>query len=406
MKRELVNTKGFTLVELLVVIAIIGVMVGLLLPAVQAAREAARRMSCGNNLKQLGLGLHNYHSTYNKFVFGSGGTGASEASSGAADLSNNLRLSGLVGLLPFIEQSALWEQFSNQNGTFPPMGPTPARDDARAVASGPIYEPFQTQVPAYRCPSDPATYDGMGQTNYAFNYGDGGRHVGSNPLVHTTFNNTFTGAADPGSKRGCFARSYQYGFRDILDGTANTIAMGEIGVDLGDRGLIGNQIETTTPNYHQFPVLCLANVDSASPQMYVAGTLWPRGRRWAEGHITYTGVNTMLPPNSPSCRLASSTAAGGISGVYSVASRHQGGAHVLMADGAVRFITNSIEAGNPALGSISTTATGASSTTAYGAAGRISPYGLWGALGSRAGKETPSGDFLKRRVTASAEVLN
>jgi len=97
-----VRRNGFTLVELLVVIAIIGVMVGLLLPAVQSARESARRMSCGNNLKQLGLAFHNYHDTYKVFPAGLTGT-----NSGA--LSNGGRLSPFVGLLPFIEQQPLMD---------------------------------------------------------------------------------------------------------------------------------------------------------------------------------------------------------------------------------------------------------------------------------------------------------
>ncbi len=128
MERPIYRSGGFTLVELLVVIAIIGVMVGLLLPAVQAAREAARRMSCGNNFKQIGLGLHNYHAAYDRFPMGSGGTGTDAS---AATTTNQRRLSAFVALLPFVEQQALWEQISNPfvgTMTFSPMGNAPGSD--------------------------------------------------------------------------------------------------------------------------------------------------------------------------------------------------------------------------------------------------------------------------------------
>src|SRR6056297_2239550 len=111
------NTRrAFTLVELLVVIAIIGVLVGLLLPAVQAAREAARRMSCSNNFKQIGLALHNYHAAYDQLPMQATGTfhpNENTGSGGSAPGHNARRLSFLVGLTPFMEQQALWEQISN-----------------------------------------------------------------------------------------------------------------------------------------------------------------------------------------------------------------------------------------------------------------------------------------------------
>ena len=154
---------GFTLVELLVVIAIIGVLVGLLLPAVQAAREAARRMSCSNNFKQIGLGIHNYHSAYNQLP--THGTGTNHRSGGTPDATsaaqvptsnNRLELSWLVGLMPFIEQQALWEQISNPlkdpitGAIFPSMGPSPRRwAGEQAIAR---YEPWATEVAALpRC---------------------------------------------------------------------------------------------------------------------------------------------------------------------------------------------------------------------------------------------------------------
>ena len=139
MKRNTRN--AFTLVELLVVIAIIGVLVGLLLPAVQAAREAARRMSCSNNFKQIGLAVHNYHSAYKELPRQGAGTGQDIASGHYANdsqIANNQSLSYIVGILPFMEQQALWEEIANPStfdlrnpGTqrvpaWPAMGPTPS----------------------------------------------------------------------------------------------------------------------------------------------------------------------------------------------------------------------------------------------------------------------------------------
>ena len=113
---------AFTLVELLVVIAIIGILVGLLLPAVQAAREAARRMSCSNNFKQIGLAIHNYHSAYKQLPRQGAGTGE-DIQNGMSrghfarenTMANNQSLSIFVGILPFMEQQALWEEIANPN---------------------------------------------------------------------------------------------------------------------------------------------------------------------------------------------------------------------------------------------------------------------------------------------------
>ncbi|NND97770.1 MAG: DUF1559 domain-containing protein, partial [Pirellulaceae bacterium] len=119
MFRRRSQTSGFTLVELLVVIAIIGILIGLLLPAVQAAREAARRMSCSNNFKQIGLALHNYHSTYKRIPTQGSGTGIDTVSGipqqwwQDSDVTNQRELSALVGLTPFIEQQGIWSMISN-----------------------------------------------------------------------------------------------------------------------------------------------------------------------------------------------------------------------------------------------------------------------------------------------------
>jgi prepilin-type N-terminal cleavage/methylation domain-containing protein/prepilin-type processing-associated H-X9-DG protein len=377
LKRE---RAGFTLVELLVVIAIIGVMVGLLLPAVQAAREAARRMSCGNNLKQLGLGLHNYHAAYNTFPAGMNGTGVWMTPDAAGTVTNQRRLNqNLVGILPFVEQQALWEQISQPfgfavNGTtpvtppFPPMGNNVGTDS-------PSYRPYATMISTYRCPSDPTTLLGAGQTNYGNSYGDGIRSAGR-PADGTW--------GDTGGQRGVFRVRKAIAFRDILDGTANTVAMGELCVADQARGVRSYQVNLNDAQWvwPPTPARCKtgAHIETNDPTKYIATNIWPRGRRWADGHPHSSAVGTAMPPNSPSC----SRGAQGDEWDFtaSVSSYHQGGAHALMADGAVRFITDSIDTGNPALAPVSGNA------GVYLPAGSRSPYGLWGALGSIAAKET------------------
>ncbi|SMP73464.1 prepilin-type N-terminal cleavage/methylation domain-containing protein [Neorhodopirellula lusitana] len=158
------RTSGFTLVELLVVIAIIGVLVGLLLPAVQAAREAARRMSCSNNFKQIGLGIHNYHSAFNQLPQNMSGVPTVVGGGNH----NRLLLSYLVGLTPFVEQQAIWEQITNgvdaDGTTRTPMGGDPWSS---------AFGPWDTNIPSFRCPSDPGNQrPAVGRTNYAACIGD------------------------------------------------------------------------------------------------------------------------------------------------------------------------------------------------------------------------------------------
>src|SRR6056297_538118 len=193
---------GFTLVELLVVIAIIGVLVGLLLPAVQAAREAARRMSCSNNFKQVGLAMQNYHSAYKQLPRSSGGTGLGVLEGKTSwwegsVTQNHEELSAFVGLTPFMEQQALWEQISNgglrtlgdrtphpvvaggwnPNGWFP-MGPNPRADRGD---NSDWFIPWSTEIPTLRCPSDPGSgRPGRGRTNYGVSLGDSSTVVWDN----------------------------------------------------------------------------------------------------------------------------------------------------------------------------------------------------------------------------------
>ncbi|TWU67498.1 DUF1559 domain-containing protein [Crateriforma conspicua] len=396
---------GFTLVELLVVIAIIGVLVGLLLPAVQSAREAARRMACSNNAKQVGLALHNYHSAFKQFPAHRAGTtgvkgydatwnqmtSADDGAGGGRNFHNFRRLSMLIGLLPFIEQQPLWDTISNPlstqyngnaapGGAYPAMGPTPWKNQ---------YTPWRTLVGTFQCPSDsgpPVTY---GTTNYAACVGDVVRGLGSrNP---------------PSSiQRGIFMSASARRFRDIVDGTANTIAVGEITNSLGDRGISGGgAYEDSGPAFGDInitPQNCADQVDPLRPKFFKPGVLlfgytgnlgkWGaegRGGKYMDGATNQTSMNTILPPNSPSCSYNNQDNADGI---WSAGSYHPGGCHVVMGDGSVHFISEAVDAGDATISAVGQPGWNGSP------AGAASPYGVWGGLGTTNGREQVSIDDL------------
>ena len=402
------NRSAFTLVELLVVIAIIGILVGLLLPAVQAAREAARRMSCSNNFKQIGLGIHNYHSAYKQLPIHGCGTyrvGGHDMWDAANDLTSlNHRGSFLIGLLPFVEQQALWEQISNPLATdadgsarspaWQAMGPGVSRIE---------YGPWGTEIPTFRCPSDPGVgLPALGRSNYAACMGDSAvftrdsylnvDEVASGATLPYSDNELQQAERSRKCHRGAFVLTKRTKFRDILDGLANTIVCGEITTDLGD-----GDARTTLPRDDAYSDragsgrnLCRMDpswgdqhLDPERPQFWIAAATasanatQARGYRWHDCYPIYTQFHTVRPPNKAMC-------SGGRDhndSTVAASSRHQGGAHVLMGDGAVVFITDSIEAGNQNAPQI------AYHTSPATVAGAQSPYGLWGALGSRAFKE-------------------
>ena len=402
--------------ELLVVIAIIGILVGLLLPAVQAAREAARRMSCSNNFKQIGLALHNYHSAYKQLPVQAGGTGAGVNTTNWWQTGNDANkecLSALVPLTSYFEQQAVWEQISNPStqtvtGAAPPastnltnpprwpaMGPSP-----RNFSATPGYVPWATEIPTLRCPSDPGVgLPALGRTNYALCMGDSHGHhhhnITNGALVRQT--GTFNVGAYRAVSRGVFTIRRASKFRDILDGLSNTIAMGEIVTDLGDRDIRGSGSWRAAGNTATFdnPKICADRneIDPERPRFWCSSTStnctepnlvalndnrFSRGSVWSSFNAMCSQMFTVLPPNSEVCiaRWVDGP------GTHSASSHHQGGAHVLMADGAVIFMTDSVEAGNNRQGAVRVSRTGPREP------GQKSPYGLWGALGSKASRES------------------
>lgn len=352
---------GFTLVELLVVIAIIGVMVGLLLPAVQAAREAARRMQCSNNLKQMGLGIHNYESTFKQVLPRRGGTAG--GGNPARFDGNYRRVSGFIFMLGFIEQTALADQIAAgatlSNGhVIPPGGPAGWYGNA-------LWQPWRTQVPTFLCPSDlnPGQRGNTAGNSYAFSIGDS-----MNPNWNT----------DNYDSRGPFGQSARVRrFRDVIDGLSNTVAMSERPWPMGNFGIrtaAGEKFLGVTvvhPAVMTSPVTCLTN---AAGTQLVPGVQYKArfGSLWTDAQVERVGFNTVLAPNSVSCTNDANVNADSTGGAINAGSYHPGGVNVLMMDASVKFITSSIDTGNTSLPPVT---------------GGPSPYGIWGALGSINGGE-------------------
>ena len=399
---------GFTLVELLVVIAIIGILIGLLLPAVQAAREAARRMSCSNNFKQLGLAIHNYHSAYKALpMHGTGPTKENENRWQDADEPGPVngppvgytmhRISMLVGILPFMEQQGLWDTISNPsvdttNGwSWPAGGPSPVTIR---------YAPWATDVPTLRCPSDPGIgLPSLGRTNYGPCTGDspnraalGGSRFRNPESAWRYQDENWLMQQVRAGQRGVFVPRKESRFRDVLDGLSNTIMAGEFATDLGNRDIRTDPSQMNGSNIWTGPLenpsFCKdANqIDPERPTFWAQGTntTWAggkRGYRWADFYPLYNQVNTILPPNSEVCLIRGHTS----DGIVPPSSRHQGGAHILMGDGAVVFMTDSVEAGDARAMPVWRRNGNSQSVNPPGSK---SPFGLWGALGTAGSRET------------------
>jgi prepilin-type N-terminal cleavage/methylation domain-containing protein/prepilin-type processing-associated H-X9-DG protein len=368
MKRKMTRQNGFTLVELLVVIAIIGILIALLLPAVQAAREAARRAQCTNNLKQLILAVHNYADTYRTLPSRQSGTGH------LAAVGQRLRISGWVQLAPFLEQGSLYQTAMQAN------------DNPWTAGA------WQTVVlPVLNCPSDAGDIaprgSNRGTTSYAFCSGDNIEASAHTPAERSDANQSLALMNTPIRNRGMFGRQDYNPFAAVTDGLSNTIALAERSRPRrdNDKGSVIDDTSADPANY--IPLACRAywagNQYVAGAPIFTGDT--SPGYRWGDGAAYFAAVSTILPPNSAVCMVRGGGWTG-ISGhfapgLWTATSEHPGGVNVAMGDGSVRFISETIDTGN--LGAVPPppTATGPS------------PFGIWGALGTKAGGEPISGGF-------------
>ncbi len=316
--------RGFTLIELLVVIAIIAVLIGLLLPAVQAAREAARRAQCVNNLKQLGLALHNYESTHLVYP-------ASSMNPGGF----NYVWSAHAMLAPYLEQGNVTNTADTKQPIYTSGGTGSYGykiPDVNKLAAG-------TMIPVFLCPSDlaaPVSSDyevqNLGPVNYAVCLGTGGqsRRAAEALAWGSTYNTD-----------GMFYAASKIHPGNITDGMSNTVAISECLLGQGPERFSGPMPAEGPKRVYAYPFGPLSEAACAG------ATRWNETNRkgflWAAGEIRTTAYDHHYQPNPPQPDCINSDANSTGAGWHAARSNHTGGVNVTLGDGSGRFVSDSVD---------------------------------------------------------------
>jgi prepilin-type processing-associated H-X9-DG protein len=337
------------------------VLIAILLPAVQAAREAARKMSCANKVKQLAIALHNHHDVSQNFP----------------PLGNQMKkftYAATAGiffhLMPFMELQAAYDGTISDTTASPKSAPW----DTATMRN-------MTKIAAVLCPSNENTAilsPGWIPNNYIYSMGDGcwAQHNCNQPSVNhfvVTRGMFYYGTNDVEGKKS---------FSDCTDGSSNTVAISECltpreqrGIDVRSNVALYSGIWDGTPNGK--PGKCMNGLTMTDSRTFSTTQKSDnfRGLIATCGWLTAAGFTTLTPPNSPMCAYDQPTQYHNRWGVFPPVSNHSGGVNVGLLDGSVRFISNTINCGN---------------LNAAAVRSGPSPFGVWGALGSPSGGETAS----------------
>jgi len=377
-------------------------LIALLLPAVQAAREAARRMQCQNHLKQIGLSFHNMHDAVGYFpscavqkgisddfwrpmgIFGKGGDNGYGA---RGSWNATGRIAWTVPLLPFIEQTARYEPIVQAAHMLDNQNPPHSAAPVFPYSTGETYtlngvsqrNPYAGNINIFLCPSEQVknpVNGSIGILSYRINVGD---------EAYNNLDSYFHRSAEPVLHRGIGTRgdSMTMEMGSIVDGTSNTMLVAECGIAPGapaNTSDIRQGIARTSADVYRCSLALIEECRAlkAGSELRSPYNTSRKGIRWADAYAVYTAFHAILPPNAPSCAPNDNNE----HGLFTASSYHSGGVGVAMADGSVRFVTDSINATRSDYQTLLSNDVHAHNNPGH------SYFGVWGALGTRNGKET------------------